>query len=90
MGKTFLDWSDLNVQPHFWSRLYEAIGSPGDFVDQSVEGQTQGDSCDVSNENANEELNNNIDCNDYTAQNDRINETNIGDVGGVKWINSCK
>ena len=84
MGKTFLDWSDLNVQPHVWSRLYEAIGSPGDFVDQSVEEQTQGDSCDVSNENANEELNNNIDCNDYTAQND------IGDVGGVKWINSCK
>ncbi|KAL4217208.1 TIR domain [Mactra antiquata] len=28
MGKTFLDWSDVKVRPHFWSRLYEAIGEP--------------------------------------------------------------
>lgn len=34
MGKTFLDWNDKNVQPHFWTRLYEAIGTPGDLADQ--------------------------------------------------------
>ena len=31
MGKTFLDWTDNGVQPHFWLRLYEAIGKPGNF-----------------------------------------------------------
>ena len=31
MGKTFLDWTDNGVQPHFWLRLYEAIGPPGNF-----------------------------------------------------------
>lgn len=28
MGKTFLDWTDEDVIPHFWERLYEAIGKP--------------------------------------------------------------
>ncbi|XP_053386390.1 interleukin-18 receptor accessory protein-like isoform X2 [Mercenaria mercenaria] len=32
MGKTFLDWSDDKVQPHFWTRLFEAIGEPGKFT----------------------------------------------------------
>ena len=31
MGKTFLDWTNDRVQPHFWLRLYEAIGPPGNF-----------------------------------------------------------
>ncbi|XP_060571444.1 interleukin-1 receptor accessory protein-like 1-B [Ruditapes philippinarum] len=33
LGKTFLDWSDLKVQPHFWSRLFEAIGEPGKYTE---------------------------------------------------------
>ena len=28
MGKTFLDWTSNQVRPHFWPRLYEALGSP--------------------------------------------------------------
>lgn len=32
MGKTFLDWSDVKVQPHFWTRLFEAIGEPGKYI----------------------------------------------------------
>jgi len=39
-GKTFLDWSDRKVRPHFWDRLYDAIGKPGDFTaDPDVEGK---------------------------------------------------
>ena len=39
MGKTFLDWTDTSVRPHFWSRLYEALGEPGKFgnVDYNTE-----------------------------------------------------
>lgn len=33
MGKTFLDWSDDDVQPHFWPRLREAIGEPVNFAE---------------------------------------------------------
>jgi hypothetical protein len=33
LGKTFLDWSDLKVQPHFWPRLFEAIGEPGKYTE---------------------------------------------------------
>ncbi|KAK3083134.1 hypothetical protein FSP39_014872 [Pinctada imbricata] len=31
MGKTFLDWTDEGVKPHFWTRLYDAIGEPGNY-----------------------------------------------------------
>ncbi|WAR10300.1 hypothetical protein MAR_035376 [Mya arenaria] len=30
-GKTFLDWNDNKVKPHFWARLFDAIGKPGDL-----------------------------------------------------------
>ncbi|XP_064646930.1 interleukin-18 receptor 1-like isoform X2 [Lineus longissimus] len=26
MGKTFLDWSDKSVKPHFWDRLFKTLG----------------------------------------------------------------
>ncbi|XP_064598580.1 interleukin-18 receptor accessory protein-like [Liolophura sinensis] len=42
MGKTFLDWADLNVKPHFWERLKDAIGRPGDFPKRQLVGN-QGD-----------------------------------------------
>ena len=28
LGKTFLDWSNYDVRPHFWDRLSEAIQTP--------------------------------------------------------------
>ena len=28
MGKTFLDWSNPDVRPHFWDRLYQSVGEP--------------------------------------------------------------
>lgn len=31
MGKTFLDWTDKSVKPHFWGRLADFLGKPGDF-----------------------------------------------------------
>lgn len=31
MGKTFLDWTDKSVKPHFWSRLADFLGKPGNF-----------------------------------------------------------
>lgn len=37
LGKTFLDWSDTKVKPHFWSRLNEAIGEPGSFHELNIE-----------------------------------------------------
>lgn len=33
MGKTFLDWSDAKIHPHFWTRLFDAIGKPAKFED---------------------------------------------------------
>ncbi|XP_052236157.1 interleukin-1 receptor accessory protein-like 1-A [Dreissena polymorpha] len=43
MGKTFLDWTDTTVQPHFWARLNVAIGSPGVYgTDLGVEKSEQG------------------------------------------------
>ncbi|KAH3718771.1 hypothetical protein DPMN_061578, partial [Dreissena polymorpha] len=43
MGKTFLDWTDTSVQPHFWARLNVAIGSPGVYgTDLGVEKSEQG------------------------------------------------
>jgi hypothetical protein len=29
MGKTFLDYVDKAIKPHFWQRLYDSIGKPG-------------------------------------------------------------
>ena len=31
MGKTFLDWTDESVKPHFWNRLGDFLGKPGNF-----------------------------------------------------------
>lgn len=28
LGQTFLDWSDVQVRPHFWARLLESLGEP--------------------------------------------------------------
>jgi hypothetical protein len=26
MGRTFLDWNDKSVKPHFWDRLFKTLG----------------------------------------------------------------
>ena len=31
LGKTFLDWTNDDVKPHFWNRLVEAVGEPGHY-----------------------------------------------------------
>jgi hypothetical protein len=31
LGRTFLDWTDKDVKPHFWSRLADFLGKPGNF-----------------------------------------------------------
>ncbi|XP_048775819.2 interleukin-1 receptor accessory protein-like 1 [Ostrea edulis] len=31
LGKTFLDWTDKDVKPHFWSRLADFLGKPENF-----------------------------------------------------------
>lgn len=50
MGKTFLDWADLNVKPHFWQRLKDAIGQPEDFPrPQPIENQDDGEVQPVEN-----------------------------------------
>ncbi|XP_033728378.1 interleukin-18 receptor accessory protein-like [Pecten maximus] len=33
MGKTFLDWTDTSIQPHFWQRLQDAIGDPVNYAE---------------------------------------------------------
>lgn len=33
MGKTFLDWTDETIQPHFWQRLKDAIGDPVNYTE---------------------------------------------------------
>ncbi|XP_021351214.1 uncharacterized protein LOC110448980 [Mizuhopecten yessoensis] len=35
MGKTFLDWTDKDIQPHFWQRLQDAIGDPVDYTERN-------------------------------------------------------
>ncbi|KAL3854801.1 hypothetical protein ACJMK2_014050, partial [Sinanodonta woodiana] len=39
MGQTFLDWTNLDVRPHFWQRLAEAVGKPGDFGTKQEESE---------------------------------------------------
>lgn len=43
MGKTFLDWTDEDVVPHFWERLYEAIGKPQEDGVNNEEKETKGE-----------------------------------------------
>ena len=31
LGKTFLDWTNDDVRPHFWKRLVESVGEPGNY-----------------------------------------------------------
>ena len=31
MGNTFLDWTNESVKPHFWNRLGDFLGKPGNF-----------------------------------------------------------
>ncbi|XP_060084646.1 uncharacterized protein LOC132563899 [Ylistrum balloti] len=33
MGKTFLDWTDVDIRPHFWQRLQDAIGDPVNYAE---------------------------------------------------------
>ena len=40
LGKTFLDWTNNDVRPHFWKRLFESVGEPGNYGNQS---QQRGD-----------------------------------------------
>ncbi|XP_062579626.1 interleukin-1 receptor accessory protein-like 1-B [Saccostrea cucullata] len=49
MGKTFLDWTDSSVKPHFWSRLADFLGKPGNFRDslESSEEKTEDHGKDV-------------------------------------------
>ena len=34
MGTTFLDWTSDEVRPHFWKRLFESVGEPGNYGNQ--------------------------------------------------------
>ena len=31
LGRTFLDWTSDDVRPHFWKRLFESVGDPGNY-----------------------------------------------------------
>lgn len=73
MGKTFLDWSDFTVQPHFWTRLFEALGHPGDFRDPKVDLEATFDNTFID-ELAAENNNTNVDKTIHT-------EVNYGYVG---------
>lgn len=42
MGKTFLDYVDKAIKPHFWQRLYDSVGKPGvDLQPPEVKDQDQ-------------------------------------------------
>ena len=47
MGKTFLDWTNQDVRPHFWKRLFESVGEPGNYGNQRRTAETcrEPDSC---------------------------------------------
>ncbi|KAK3577183.1 hypothetical protein CHS0354_037522 [Potamilus streckersoni] len=57
MGRTFLDWTNLDVRPHFWQRLAEAVGKPGDFGIK----QEETDKFEVHDEQKEEQLDQIID-----------------------------
>lgn len=64
MGKTFLDWSDAKIHPHFWTRLFEAIGKPAIFED------TGGRNGEKDSENPDETS---------TIENENLRNSKIGD-----------
>ena len=45
MNRTYLDWSNPDVQPHFWDQIVRAIGK-----DTDVRGEATITSCKLSNE----------------------------------------
>lgn len=86
MGKTFLDWSDVKVQPHFWTRLFEAIGPPGKFEIQTDDKKdekmtTEGtkEAVDVTNE-LKENNNESKEINGFHDGNKEIDQTEMYDA----------
>ena len=62
MGKTFLDWTNQDVRPHFWKRLFESVGEPGNYGNQrrTEETRREPDSCRKEMQEVCVEMNGNL------------------------------
>ena len=62
MGKTFLDWTNQDVRPHFWKRLFESVGEPGNYGNQRRTEETcrETDSCRKEMQEVCVEMNGNV------------------------------